>query len=290
MGTLTGVGLNLSILKEHRGKCRSIEVIVRSVCLCSRIGVTGGGRPKVALAAGLGFLPAKSNGVTCGTTRLLVSRFSLGRKIRVALGGRVPMTTNLTKKDSGTTTILFKVGQLFKLRLARRRLVRHKIGLKTSIPCYVVHKAILTRKVKRRLDILPTVPGYAMLVTGPPVDISAGVICRTLSSGRVIRRPSVSKVLRKLQGKSLRGITSSVKGILRSIAVPVRPIVTSVGRIVRSYKTVKTVVDKDKPAIFNLFRGQTSTERTRGVVQSGNLAERTCMAGVRGIEEGWGKG
>lgn len=287
LGTLTGVGLKLSIIQHERSKCRRIHVVVRAVRLCSLLRVRGVQRPRVRVISGLSFLPMGRGGLICGTTQLLRRRFTLASKVSMGLAGEVPMTTKVTKKDASTTTVLCTVGRLCSLKLSHERLVGEKMRVKTSIPCYLVHKATLTRKVKRGLARLPPVVGYPILVTGPSVSMSAGFMCRGLGLSRRAGRPSVSTLVGSVQRGSFSNIYTRVKGMLRSIAVPGCPMVTRVGRRVVHSNTGTSVVDKDNPAMFNLFRSKRATGHTLQRVGHSNLTGRMCLAAVCGGEEGW---
>lgn len=288
--TLTGVGLKLSVLEGERSNCRRIQVVVRAVRVCSilRVGEIEG--PKVSLSIGCSCVPGSRQGLICGTTGLLVSRFRIGNNISVRLRGFVPITTNVTNKDSSTTTTLIKVGQLFGLKLDRGRLVSHTIGVKTSIPCYIVEKATLTRKVKRGLAEVARIPSYFMLVNGPKVGISAGTTCRDLRLSGVSSRPSVSKVVKSVRHKSLLTVARGVKGIFRPKVVRGCPMVNRVGTLVRDRNTLGTVVDKDNPAIFKVFSSHRGVRTTTRILERDQLTGAIFTARMAGTKKGAGSG
>lgn len=215
----------------------------------------------------------------------------------VSVRGGVPRTTNLTKKDTSNTTIVGTLGRVCYARLDSGRVYRVNIGVNTSLPFYLANNALLTRNVNSILDGAGPLGEYFVILTGPSCSMGAKCTCHRFSSVNGVHAPSGFKVLYTVRDNSLGTVYSGLSGIFRRFVRIPREM--SVGRAVQRYKTVNAYVDKDNPAICNVFRGGRSTRRTYSTLGpftesvrlyepiSGNYGvlrvDRWCVGGLPGV-------
>lgn len=81
---------------------------------------------------------------------------------------------------------------------------------------------------------------------------------------RRMRRPGATKVVRTVGTNDCSSIYQGVKGILRSMALGVRPRILRVGSRVGQFNTSTILVDNDKPAIFKLIRRSSEVRQVCG--------------------------
>lgn len=287
MGTTTGVGLVLSIIKGLPGNCRDLFVVVRSMDYCSAIHISEANGGNVGVVSSSRHMPGSRGGVTCGTTRTFFSCTNVSSEnVRVRVNGGVPVTTNLTNKDTSNTKILCVLGELCGANFSRFALYSVNRGIKTSMPFSLANKADLYISANNIVTPLPTVSSYFVILYGPSVNISAIGTCGRVSRTRHVHRTSHATVLCTVGGHSATLVCRGVGGIFRRIVrMPGHP---CVGRAVGHYNTGTTLVDKDKPAMFNVFASRSRTQLYFGGL--GVRFDRACLAEPMGenVRRMWG--
>ena len=138
-----------------------------------------------------------------------------GAKIRIAKN--IPIAAGLAGGSSNAAAVLHGLNILYGLNLKISQLVYIGKSLGADVPFCVVGGTVLATGIGDRLNILPPIKEYNVLLVKPNVGVSTKDVYSKVNIQDLSSRPDIEKAVKSIENHDLPGLTSSMGNVLEPI-------------------------------------------------------------------------
>ena len=209
------INLCLDIVNKRDDGYHNIRTIMQSLDLFDQIEIQTS--KKLEIESDHPGLPLDERNLAYKAAKAIFEKVGIKEGAKIRITKNIPIAAGLAGGSSNAAAVLHGINILYGLNLTVAQLVHIGKNLGADVPFCVVGGTVLATGIGDRLNILPPIKEYNILLVKPDVGVSTkevydGVNIQTLSS-----RPDIEKAVKSIESHDLPGLVGSMGNVLEPI-------------------------------------------------------------------------
>jgi len=210
------INLCLDIVNRREDGYHNLRTIMQSLDLFDQIEIKKIGT-EIKIESDHPELPLDERNLAYKAAKAIFESAGIKGGAQIRITKNIPIAAGLAGGSSNAASVLHGLNILYGLDLTMSQLVYVGKSLGADIPFCLVGGTVLATGIGDRLNILPPIKKYNILLVKPNVGVSTKDVYNSVDIQNLSSRPNIEKAVKSIEDHDLPGLISSMGNVLEPI-------------------------------------------------------------------------
>lgn len=271
------INLGLDVLRRREDGYHDVRMIMQTVGLFDRIGLTRQTEPGIRVETNLYYLPNNENNLVYKAAKLLMEEFQIREGLHIQLKKFIPVSAGMAGGSSDAAAVLFGVNKMFNLKLSMNDLMKRGIKIGADVPYCIMRGTVLAEGIGEILTPLPAVPQCRVLIAKPGISVSTRWVYENLHVNSLPPRqhPDIDRLIEALNRQDIYSLAAGLGNILETITAREYPVIRTIKERMLKYGAAGALMSGSGPTVFGLFTNPIAAELAYEELRFGSSSDLT---------------
>lgn len=211
------INLSLDALFQHHDGQHEWKMVMTSVDLADYVYITLRDDNKITVATDTGFLPEDERNLAYQAAVVLQREYHVKQGATIAIEKHIPVAAGLGGGSTDAAAVLRGLNDLWQLNLSLSQLAQLGLQVDSDVPYCVYSRPALVTGRGEKINILPTLPPFWVILAKPQVSISTPTILQQLDYEQVNNHPDTERLLRGISRHDFQEMIAGMGNVLAPI-------------------------------------------------------------------------
>ena len=209
------INLCLDIVNKRPDGYHNLRTIMQSLDLFDQIDIQTS--KDIQIESDYPGLPLDESNLAYKAAKAVFERVGIKEGAKIKITKNIPVAAGLAGGSSNAAAVLHGLNILYGLNLTIAQLIHIGKSLGADVPFCVVGGTVLATGIGDRLNILPPIKEYNILLVKPNVEVSTKDVYSKVNIQSLTSRPDIEKAVKSIENHDLPGLISSMGNVLEPI-------------------------------------------------------------------------
>ena len=209
------INLCLDIVNKRADGYHNLRTIMQSLDLFDQVEIQTS--KNIQIESDHPELPLDEGNLAYKAAKAIFERAGIQEGAKIIITKNIPIAAGLAGGSSNAAAVLHGLNILYGLNLTIAQLVHIGKSLGADVPFCVVGGTVLATGIGDRLNILPPIKEYNIILVKPNVGVSTKDVYNKVNIQSLSLRPDIEQAVKSIENHDLSGLASSMGNVLEPI-------------------------------------------------------------------------
>lgn len=274
------INLGLDVLGRRENGYHDVRMVMQSVYLYDRIGISKSRKPGIEVESNLFFLPTDESNLAYRAAKMLMDEFEIREGVHIVLDKRIPVSAGMAGGSTDAAAVLYGMNRMFGLGLSKQKLCERGVKLGADVPYCIMRGTVLAEGIGEKLKPLPACPGCHVLLAKPAINVSTKLVYEKLDSLDTYGHPDIDGILEGLEKQDIRKVAASMGNVLEKVTIGEYPIIEEIKQVMKTGGAMNAIMSGSGPTVFGLFEKRSTARAAAEKIKQLKLAKQVYVTSI----------
>ena len=271
------INLGLDVVRRRPDGYHEVKMVMQTVNLFDRIGITVQPSPGIHITSNLPYLPTNENNIVYKAAQLLIQTCGIEQGVSVSLEKHIPVAAGMAGGSTDAAAVLYGMNRLFDLGLGRRQLMELGVRLGADVPYCIMRGTALSEGIGEILTPLPAMPDCWILIAKPPVSVSTKFVYENLRLDELSHHPDIDGIVQAIRKNDLEGMCALLENVLETVTIDRHPQILKIKQFMKEHGAINALMSGSGPTVFGIFSDERETRSACEKLRETDLARQVYV-------------
>lgn len=255
------INLTLDTLYKRPDGYHEVEMVMTTVDLADRVGLTLLPHKEIRLECSASFVPDDARNHAYKAAQLLMEKYEVKRGVRIYIDKQIPVAAGLAGGSSDAAATLRGLNKLWDLGLSLDELASIGAQIGSDVPfCVYGGTALATGRGERIQHLSAPAPCWVILAK-PPIGVSTADVYGNLRITEATRHPQTTQMLQAIETQDFSLMCQSLGNVLEDVTLSLYPQVRQIKELMMASGADGVLMSGSGPTVFALVQKEAKVQR-----------------------------
>ncbi len=271
------INLGLDVMRRRPDGYHEVKMVMQTVNLYDRVGITVESQPGIRITSNLSFLPTNENNIVYKAAAMLMEEYAIERGVAISLEKHIPVAAGMAGGSTDAAAALYGMNRLFSLGLGKKKLMELGLRLGADVPYCIMRGTALSEGIGEVLTPLPAMPDCWILIAKPPVSVSTKFVYENLHLEKLHRHPDIDGIVKAIKDKDLEGMCQRLENVLETVTAKKHPQINAIKQFMAEHGAISALMSGSGPTVFGIFSDERETRSASEALRETGMARQVYV-------------
>ncbi|WP_053216957.1 4-(cytidine 5'-diphospho)-2-C-methyl-D-erythritol kinase [Virgibacillus senegalensis] len=254
------INLTLDVLYKRPDNYHEIEMVMTTIDLADRIGLTELSSDKIIIDSENQFVPNDERNLAYRAAKLVKDTYNVNKGLNIFIEKNIPVAAGLAGGSSDAAAVIRGLNRLWKLNLSVKEMADLGAKIGSDVSFCVYNTTALAKGRGEQIEELPAPPSCWVVLAKPAIGVSTQTIYQNYSPDD-IEHPDTQGMIAALQQEDFEAMCSKVGNVLESVTLSMYPEVKQIKQQMELAGADAVLMSGSGPTVFSLAHQESRAYR-----------------------------
>ncbi|MGE8207422.1 4-(cytidine 5'-diphospho)-2-C-methyl-D-erythritol kinase [Heyndrickxia sp. NPDC080065] len=254
------INLTLDVLNKRSDGYHEVEMIMTTIDLSDRIGLSEIKEDKIRIISQNRFVPDDQRNLAYQAAKVLKEKFKIKQGVSITIDKAIPVAAGLAGGSSDAAATLRGLNQLWNLGLTLDEVAEIGAEIGSDVSFCVYGGTALAKGRGEKITHLPAPPNCWVILAKPSIGVSTADVYRNLDL-TTIRHPNSNAMIDAIYNGNYEAICKEMGNVLETVTLKTHPEVQHIKEQMERFGADAVLMSGSGPTVFGLVQYDSRLQR-----------------------------